>query len=121
MGTHKELEVWKNAIDLAIAVYRHTSGFPKEEIYCLTSQIKRAAVSVPANISEGSGRMQPKEFLYFLRISFGSLTELETLLIIAAELKYLNKQNYEDLQNRIKLITVQLSRLITAIRNKIES
>jgi four helix bundle protein len=121
MGIHKQLEVWKNAMELAKDVYQRTAGFPKEELFSLTNQIRRAAVSVPANISEGSGRLQPKEFIYFLRISFGSLTELETLLIIALELDYLASNEHKELQNRIKLITVQLSRLIISIRNKVES
>jgi len=120
MGTHKQLEVWKNAMELAKIIYKKTAEFPKEELFCLTSQIRRAVVSIPANISEGSGRLQPKEFIYFLRISFGSLTELETLLIIALELDYLDKKDYEKIQNQIKLITVQLSRLISVIRNKVE-
>ena len=64
--------------------------------------------------------MQPKEFIYFQRISFGSLTELETLLIIALELDYLDNKDYEKIQNQIKLITVQLSRLISVIKNKVE-
>jgi four helix bundle protein len=119
MGTHKQLEVWKNAMELVKAVYRQTKKFPKEELFCLTSQIRRAAVSVPANISEGSARMHSKEFIYFLRISFGSLSELETLLILALELDYLDKGNYEVLLNQIKIITVQLSRLIHVIEKKI--
>jgi len=73
MATHKELEVWKNAMVLMKNVYRQTINFPKEELFCLTSQLRRAAISVPSNISEGSARLQPKEFIYFLRISFGSL------------------------------------------------
>jgi four helix bundle protein len=119
MGTHKQLEVWKNSIGLVKAVYQQTSGFPKEELFCLTNQIRRAAISVPANISEGSARMYSREFIYYLRISFGSLSELETLLIIASELGYMEKKNYEGLHNQIKLITVQLSRLISAIGKKI--
>ena len=118
MGTHKELEVWKNSIKLVIDVYKNTSGFPKEELYSLTNQIRRAAVSVPANISEGSGRMKPKEFIYFLRISFGSLIELETLLLISLELDFLDKKTHEVLLTQIKIITVQLSRLIKALKEK---
>jgi four helix bundle protein len=120
MGTHKQLEVWKNSIDLVKEVYKQTRVFPKDELYGLTNQIRRASVSIPANISEGSARMSPKEFHYFLRISFGSLSELETLLIIALELDYLNNENYAVLQNRIIIITAQLSGLIHAIGNKIK-
>ena len=120
MGTHKQLEVWKNSIELVKEIYRLTAGFSKSELFGLTSQIRRAAVSVPANISEGSARMRPKEFHYFLRVSFGSLSELETLLIIAIELNYLNNEDYAVLQHRIKIITAQLSGLIHAIGKKIE-
>jgi len=91
MGTHKQLEVWKNSVRLTIDVYQKTNGFPKHEQFGLTCQIRRAAVSVPANISEGAARLHPKEFAYFLRVSFGSLSELETLLLISAELCYLSK------------------------------
>jgi four helix bundle protein len=117
MGTYKELEVWINSIKLVKDVYKNTSGFPKEELYSLTNQIRRPGVLIPANISEGSGRMQPKEFIYFLRISFGSLIELETLLLISLELDFLDKKTHEVLLTQIKIITVQLSRLIKALKN----
>jgi four helix bundle protein len=115
MGTHKDLLVWQNSIGLVKEVYRMTNGFPKTEIYGITSQVRRAAVSVPANISEGAARMRPREFHYFLRVSFASLMELETLLIIAVELNYLSGTDFDILQNRIRLITVQLSRLLHSI------
>jgi four helix bundle protein len=121
MGTHKQLEVWKNSIDLVQEIYKMTSGFPKDEIFGLTSQIRRAAISVPVNISEGCARIRPKEFHYFLRSSFGSLSELETLLIIAIGLDYLKDSDYVGLQKQIKIITAQLSGLIKAIGKKIES
>jgi len=118
MAINKQLVVWKNSMDLVKQVYVKTNGFPKNELYGLTSQIRRAAVSIPANISEGSSRMRPNEFLYFLRISFGSLSELETLLILADDLNYLNREDFFVLHDRIKIITVQLSRLIHAIEKK---
>lgn len=120
MGTHKQLEVWKNSIELVKEIYKQTTGFPRNELYAITSQIRRAAISVPANISEGSARMRPKEFHYFLRVSFGSLTELETLLIIATALDYLNNEDYAVFQNRIKTLTVQLIGLMNAIEKKIK-
>jgi four helix bundle protein len=121
MGTHKQLEVWKNSIELAREVYKQTIGFPKNELYGLTNQIRRASVSVPSNISEGSARMRPREFHQFLRISFGSLSELETLLIITIELDYLNNEDCAVLQKQIKIITAQLIGLIHAIEKKIEN
>ena len=120
MGTHKQLEVWKNSVKLVKDVYMHTEGFPKTEYSGLISQIRRAAVSVPANISEGSARMKPGEFCYFLRISFGSLSELETLLIISNELQYLSNENFKTVHEQIKLITTQISNLIHVIEKRYE-
>jgi four helix bundle protein len=93
-------------------VYRQTGNFPKAEMFSLTDQIRRVAVSVPANISEGSARKNTKEFINYLWISFGSLMELETLLIIACDLDYLSQENNLKLYGQIKLITIQLSNLI---------
>ena len=118
MLAHKKLSVWKESMDLVESVYMLTSSFPKSEIFGLTSQIRRAAVSVPANISEGSARKSSKEFHYFLTISFGSLTELETLLIIAKELQYINDDGFSQLHQQIRVITTQLSNLIHAIEKK---
>lgn len=83
---YRDLIVWQRAMDLVEAVYRLTRSFPKEEQYGLTIQMKRAAVSVPSNIAEGQGRGNGKEFSYFLRISYGSLREIETQALIAQQL-----------------------------------
>ncbi len=120
MKTHKDLYVFKESMDLAKIVYKVTSGFPKAEIYGLTSQIRRATVSVPANISEGAGRRNLKENKYFLRISFGSLTEVETLLQLAFELNYLKEADFLLLHEKIKVITVQLSRLMISLDKRIK-
>ena len=96
-----------------------TADFPKNELYGITGQIRRAAISIPANISEGSARLRPKEFHYFLRISFGSLSELETLLLIANELNYLDNEGHDILRKKIILITAQLIGLIRSIEKKI--
>jgi len=69
MKTHKDLNAWKNSIDLAVEIYNYTSAFPKSELFCLTSQLRRAAVSIPSNIAEGAARNQKREFIRFLRIS----------------------------------------------------
>jgi four helix bundle protein len=115
MGTHKDLLVWQKSFVLVKAVYLRTNGFPTSELYGLTSQIRRAAVSVPANISEGAARRRPKEFHYFLRVAFACLIELETLLNLASELGYLSMLEFDELHNLIKPITVQLSRLIHSV------
>ena len=84
--THKDLKVWQEAMKLAKEVYRLTAGFPREEVYGLTSQMRRAAVSVPSNIAEGAARASSREFTQFLYIALGSLSELETQWLLALEL-----------------------------------
>ena len=106
-------------MELVKEVYKQTKGFPKYEIYGMTSQIQRAAVSIPTNISEGSGRLRSKEFHYLLRVASGSLSELETLLLIAMDLDYIKEEQNLILLEKIKTITFQLSRLIIAIEKKI--
>lgn len=86
---HHDLRVWQDGIALVKLVYALTKTFPREELFGLTSQMRRAAVSIPANIAEGAARSTRKEFAYFLVIARGSLSELETLVLIATELGYL--------------------------------
>ncbi len=88
---YRDLVAWQKAMDLVEIVYRLTQVFPKEEVYGLTSQARRAAVSVPANIAEGQGRKTPGDFGRFLAIAHGSLRELETHLLIAQRLHYLEE------------------------------
>jgi four helix bundle protein len=89
---HYKLECWKEAMVLVKEVYRVTKDFPKEEIYGLTSQMRRAAVSVPSNVAEGAARTSAKEFSQFLNVAKGSLSELETQLLIAVDLEYLEAE-----------------------------
>ncbi len=99
---HKELDVWKNSMLLAELVYKQTKDLPKHEQFGLTSQMRRAAVSVPTNIAEGAARKGNKEFIQFLYISLGSLAELETLLLISRNIDYLSEEQKEE---SLKLIT----------------
>ena len=101
MHNLKELKIWHKAIDLAVAVYKATADFPKEEIYGLTSQARRSAVSIPSNISEGAGRNSNNEFSHFLGISNGSSYELQTQLIIANKLNLLDNTNLDPLLNQL--------------------
>jgi four helix bundle protein len=87
--SYRDLDVWKLSIEIVKDIYRVTGTFPRAEVYGLTSQIRRAAVSIPSNIAEGQGRSSCKEFKQFLAIALGSLAELETQLIIAKEIGYL--------------------------------
>jgi four helix bundle protein len=121
MKTHKDLDLWKGAMKLVKDTYNITADFPKTEVFGLTSQIRRAAVSVPANISEGSARKSTKEFRYFLRVAFGSLSELETLLLLSNDLDFLTADNYKILHETIKLLTVQLSNLMKTLELKINN
>ncbi|MDH5669886.1 MAG: four helix bundle protein [Nitrospira sp.] len=88
IGTHKDLDVWKKAMELATQVYSLTSQFPKEELYGLTAQLRRSAVSIPSNIAEGAARHSRKEFIQFLHIASGSIAELETQLLLASRIGF---------------------------------
>lgn len=113
---HHDLKVWQTAMTLAKDVYRFTESFPKTEVFGLTSQIRRAAVSVPSNIAEGAGRNGNREFLKFLYIARGSLSELETQLILAKDIGYLT-DNLHLLQT-IETLFGLLGGLINSIQNK---
>jgi four helix bundle protein len=112
-GSYKELRAWKQAVDLALEVYRLTEGFPRSELYGLTTQIRRSAVSVPSNIAEGKGRFSDREFALFLRHARGSLLELETQLLIAGKLGYLSIKMAESLARD----TEQLAKTLNALLN----
>ena len=112
---HYNLEAWKESMALVTAVYQASQSFPKEEIYGLTSQIRRAAVSVPSNLAEGAARTGQREFAQFLSISRGSLSELETQLLIAVELGYLAQAH------TVFPLLDRVSRLITGLHKKITS
>lgn len=117
MRPHERLEVWKTAVEFVVSVYRATESFPKEERFGLTSQIRRAAVSVAANIAEGAGRNSSKEFAYFLSNAQGSASELATELLIAHRLLFLKRETYEQMMQTLDSIgrmIVGLSRNVRA-------
>lgn len=112
MHNYKELKVWKEAIDLTQSIYMVSANFPSEEKFGLTSQIRRASVSVPSNISEGSGRNSIGEFKQFLGIANGSLCEVETQLIIAEKLNFVNEnEELEELFDKIDHIQKMIFKL----------
>jgi four helix bundle protein len=114
--TYRELLVWQKAKSLAAIVYRQTESFPKPELYGLTSQMRRAAVSVVSNIAEGQGRLTLGEFLHFLGQSRGSLLELDTQLELACDLQFLNPDQKRALAQQAYQVLGLLNRLIESLR-----
>jgi len=96
----KKLTVWQKAYDFALMVYKYTQEFPSSELYGLTSQIRRATVSISANIAEGSERQHKKEFLQFLSIARGSLAEVETYLMLVKDLSYISEDRFVELEKQ---------------------
>ena len=118
MKNYKELEVWQLAKEFATHVYKVTATFPGSERFGLTSQVRRAATSVPANIAEGWGRGTAREYIQFLLIARGSLMEVETHLIIAQELGYLRPEQLRTCQTLVERIGQMLNRLVQALRRR---
>lgn len=116
-GRHTRLEVWQRAMDLAEDVYRVARTLPEHERYGLAAQIRRAAVSVPANIAEGAARSTSREFVRFLRISLGSLAELETELLLAARVGIV--QSTDVPHDRIVAVRQMLIRLNQSLARKL--
>jgi four helix bundle protein len=114
---YRELKVWQAAMDLAEQCYQATKLFPKEELFGLTSQIRRAAASVPANIAEGQGRQHAKEFLNFLSNARGSLLELETHLLLSQRVGLLTQQTL----NRLLSLCDQISRMLAGLCRALEA
>jgi len=113
---YRELIVWQRAVDLVEMVYRMTAGFPKTEVYALTSQIRRAAVSIPSNVAEGQGRRTTRDFLYFLSVANGSVKEVETQVIVSERLGYLDEPKKSQLID----LTTEVGRLISGLTKSLE-
>jgi four helix bundle protein len=111
--TYKDLKVWRRAMDLVVDVYHCTTSFPKLEVYGLTSQMRRSAVSVPSNIAEGKGRFSRKELVQFLFRARGSLLELETQITIGQELGYFNLEDGKRLTN----LAAEVGRMLNGMVN----
>ncbi len=115
-SSFRDLRVWQEAMRLTREVYEHTAGFPKSELYGLTQQIRRAAVSVPSNIAEGKGYRSDKDFgVRFLRHARGSLLELQTQLLIAGDLAYASREKSQAVLNRAEAVGRALSGLINSM------
>lgn len=116
MQDYKKLSTWEKAHLLAIAIYQVTSDFPKDELFGLTSQIRRACVSIPANIAEGCGRGSSVELGRFLQIAQGSASELEYHILLAHDLKLLNDQEYDRLGGQVNEVRKMLTMLIRKLK-----
>ena len=119
METHKDFRVWQQSIEMVTSIYLMTQSFPKEEIFGLTSQLRRASVSVPSNIAEGYARGTDKEKLHFLRISSGSMSEVETQLILGLNLGYIDQEKYNELSETVTSVWKQLNSLISSIKKRL--
>lgn len=116
--SHRDLRVWQTSMTLVTHVYEAVKGLPSEEKYDLGSQMRRAAVSVPANIAEGRARQHTKEYLQCLHIARGSLAELETLLLLAEQLGYLKQEALRSLEQEMADVRMPLQGLINRLRAK---
>src|SRR5262245_53778948 len=115
---HKKLDAWKLSMDLVIDVYQTTNKFPRQEMYGLIDQIRRAMVSIPSNIAEGSARQTQKEFTQYLHMAQGSLSELDTQLELAKRLGYLDNETWRVLDQQMERIDKTISGLIRNLNLK---
>ena len=116
MKDFRQLKVWEKSHQLALTVYKATKGFPKEELYGLTSQIRRSSMSIPTNIAEGCGRFTDANFARFLQMAMGSASETEYQLILARDLDFLPKDSYEKLHTEVEEVKRMLASLLKTIR-----
>lgn len=117
MKDFRQLKVWEKAHHLTLEVYKTTATFPKEEIYSLTSQLRRASISIPTNIAEGCGRNTDADFARFLQIAMGSASETEYELILSHDLEFLSKSRFEELQSKVEEIKKMLASLLKTLRS----
>ncbi len=117
-SSYRDLRIWQEAVELAIVMYRATAGFPKHELYGLTSQIRRAAVSIPSNIAEGKGHQSDGDFRRFLLHARGSLLELQTQILISQRLEYLTEKEAETLNRATNDLGRGLNGLIQSVRGE---
>ena len=117
MKNFRELKVWEKAHLLALAVYKATADFPKGELYGLTSQLRRASVSIPTNIAEGCGRGSDAEFARFAQIAMGSASELEYLILLVRDLQLLKAEDHDQLTNSV----IEIKRMLTALIQKLKA
>ncbi|MEA2096857.1 MAG: four helix bundle protein [Candidatus Cloacimonadota bacterium] len=118
--TFRDLLIWQKGMELVKAIYKLTRSFPKSEDYNLSSQMKRASISIPSNIAEGFGRSTKKDFQRFLYIALGSIFELQTQIIISYEQNYINQQQYDSLNELTREVERMLCSFMNSNRNIID-
>jgi four helix bundle protein len=116
MKDFRKLKVWESAHKVTLNVYHVSKTFPKEEMFGLSSQIRRSAVSVPSNIAEGCGRGSDSDFARFLQIAMGSASELEYQILLSFDLKYINNEMHQKLNNQITEVKLMLSSLLKKLK-----
>lgn len=117
MRDFRKLKVWEKAHELALDAYRISAGFPREELYGITAQLRRACVSIPANIAEGCGREGEAELRRFLRIGLGSANELEYHLLLARDLRFLAPEEYKRIMGKL----IEIKRMLTVLAQKLKA
>ena len=120
MQTYRDLIVWQKSMSIVMMLYNETKSFPKEEIFGLTSQIRRSVVSIPSNIAEGYGRNSTRDYIRYLQIASGSLYEFQTQLAISFHLGYLGKEKYDEINFLSTEIEKMLSSLISKVKNSLK-
>jgi four helix bundle protein len=118
LKNYQELKVWQKAYALCLVIYQMTTKYPSEEKYGLSSQLKRAAVSVPSNIAEGYGRKSIREYIQFLYVAYGSICEIETQLLLTKDLKYIGEKFYSEIRLQLSEVERMLKALIKSLEKK---
>jgi four helix bundle protein len=121
MRNYRDLEVWKHSHKLTLELYKASRGFPKEELFGLTSQLRRAAISIGANLAEGCGRRTTAEFARFIRIAMGSASELDYHLLLCRDFEFLNKEVYDRTSKELVRVRKMLFALLSSVERQIQA
>lgn len=117
MRNFRNLKIWKKSHNLTLTIYKFTSSFPKEELYGLTSQMRRSSSSIPSNIAEGCGRNSQPQFARFLNIAFGSASELEYQLILSKDLGFIEEETFDSLLDKV----IEIKRMLSSLLQQVQS
>jgi len=118
--SYRDLEVWTKARQLVKQIYQLSKKFPREELYALTAQLHRAAVSVPSNIAEGHSRLSTKDYINFISMAIGSLAEVDTQVLLAQDLEYVTEKDCTDVNESIQRLQQMLHKLRSSLKDKVQ-